>query len=507
MTPALTAIDRNSHMMRTVREKNAPYRLSGIRRISHARKRPLNLADFFGEVPANPELCEQIFRAFANIDERTDRTLTENEAFAHGVLAFIYMYPSVEMECALDQYAFPQATDEPSLAEGWNQLRAMRPRSGEEISHEECSDHHVVMCGAALDLSEEPVLLYTPDINSRYFSYQFIDAHANSFAYIGTRATQGREGIFAIVGPGWRGKLSKGLSWIQSLTPQNLLVGRMYVADRDEVPTAREIYYRSTLAPFSRFSKEIGNDLSILPPPIPRRSDLSGSKWFEIANRVLNDNPPPACENDMISLFAHLGLGPGFDFRAISLSPAVRSGLKRAIPVARSQISQYSENMGELVNGWRLTHLNRSIRETNYMERAAIAFQCLTQGSAEEIIYADCKTDLQGRLLSGSKRYLLRFAKSKEPPVKGFWSLTLGGSAIHSNIGSESSAANDGKSRLKYEIDGSLEIYVQAESPGLDRESNWLPSPQGKFSLKLRMYIPGDEVVSGVYQLPGVECL
>jgi len=90
--------------------------------------------------------------------------------------------------------------------------------------------------------------------------------------------------------------------------------------------------------------------------------------------------------------------------------------------------------------------------------------------------------------------------------VKGFWSLTLGGSAIHSNIGSESSAANDAKS-LKYEIDGSLEIYVQAESPGLDRERNWLPSPQGKFSLKLRMYIPGDEVVSGVYQLPGVECV
>jgi len=494
-------------MMRTIREKNTPYRLSGIRRISRARKRPLNLADFFGEVPANPELCEQIFRAFANIDERTERNLTENEAFAHGVLAFIYMYPAVEMKRALDQYAYPTEKEATNVADGWNQLRVMRSYSGGDPTCDGMPDNHTLMCGAALDVSKEPVLLYTPDVGNRYFSYQFIDAHANTFSYIGTRATQGREGIFAIVGPGWRGKLSKGLSWIQSLTPHNLMIGRIYVGDPDEVPIAREIYYRSTLAPLSCFAKEKGNDLSILPPlDSGKRVDLNGLKWFEYANRVLNENPPPACENDMISLFAHLGIGPGFDFRSALLSPAVRSGLKRAIPVAKSQINQYADNMGEIVNGWRLTHLNRSIRETNYIERAAIAFQCLTQGSAEEIIYAEGKTDLQGRLLSGSKRYVLRFEKGKEPPVKGFWSLTLRGVSIHSNFKNEIET-NSVRRRFRYEDDGSLEIYVQAESPGFEKESNWLPAPEGKFSLKLRMYIPGDEVVSGVYQLPFIQCL
>src|SRR5688572_1149413 len=264
----------------------------GTKEIFRERRKLPNLADFFGENPANPKLYEQIHRALVHLSRKRSGNLTENDAFAVGLLAYIYSYSIVEVERTLYKRTHLIEPAQFDYFDGWNKLNILTRFLPHDSYSSGRPNNDMFCCGAALDLSREPILLYTPDIGNRYFVYQFIDAHANSYAYAGTRATEGREGIYAIVGPGWRGKLPDHLHWIQSLTPHNLMIGRVYIENADEIPIAREIFARSTLAPLSEFEKEKGNKLQMhYPNEVAEPLELSGMKWFEFANRVLNDNP------------------------------------------------------------------------------------------------------------------------------------------------------------------------------------------------------------------------
>lgn len=493
--------------MKTSKEPKT-YRLDvGRKKASRKRRSLVNLSDFFGDNPAAPQLSEQIQRAVSNLNGRKKGNLTENDAFALGVLVYIYAYSIVEVERRLYNCTHLLESEQFDYFGDFNCLNILTPLFASDSHSIQCPSNDTLCCGAALDLSREPVLLYTPDIGDRYFVYQFIDAYANSYAYVGTRTTRGSEGVYAIIGPGWRGKLPENLHWIQSMTPHNLLIGRIFVENAGEIPLVRGIYGRSTLAPLSQFEKEKGNDLKIQYPfELSAPLDLSGLNWFEFANRVLNDNPPAADENDLIRLFARLGFGPGFDFQSAALSTNTRSGMERAIPVAQMKIILYAQTMGETINGWRLRRLNRDIRGTTYIERAAIAFESLTESPAEEILSAEACQDEDGNILNGAKNYVLRFEKDNEPPVKGFWSLTmynLPGHLMISNMLDRYSIRSR-QPELKRSADGSLEIYLQHENPGADTESNWLPAPEGDFLVVMRMYNPGEEVVGGFYNLPPI---
>jgi hypothetical protein len=497
--------------MKTLKEQNERYKFGvGTKEVFRERKRLFDLADFFGKSPANPQLCEQIHRALMNLSRNRRGNLTENDAFALGVLAYIYSYSIVEVERTLANCTHLIDLGQFDYFDGWNNLHILPTFLAPDSFSSHGQNNDTFCCGAALDLSREPVLLYTPDIGDRYFVYQFIDAHANSYAYAGTRATEGHEGIYAIVGPGWRGKLPDNLHWIQSMTPHNLMIGRIYIESSDEIPLAREIFSRSTLAPLSEFEKEKGNNLTIqYPCELAEPLEISGLKWFEFANCVLNENPPSADENDLIRLFARLGFGPGFDFQAQKMPSNVRFGMERAIPVAKSTIIHYARAMGETINGWRITLLNRNIRGTTYIERAAIAFERLAENSTEEVLCAEAYGDAEGIKLYGAESYVLRFEKGQEPPVRAFWSLTmydLPGRLMVSNSIDRYSVRNRTRG-LKRGTDGSLEIYLQKENPGEEKESNWLPAPEGDFFVVMRMYIPGEEIIGGHYRLPPIRRL
>ena len=492
--------------MRVLREQRIQYKpRDGTKEIFGERQKPINLADFFSENPDNQDLYKQIRRALEKLSKKSDGIITENDAFAISLLAFIYSYSIVEVERTLYNCTHLIEPGRFDYFDGWNKLNILTTCLTPNSLRSQRPNNDLYYCGAALDLSREPVLLYTPDIGKRYFAFQFIDAHANSYAYVGTRATEGKEGIYAIVGPGWRGKLPPNLHWIQSPTPHNLIVGRVYVEDDQESALAREIFARSTLAPLSEFEKEKGNKLEFhdarnFAEPL----DLSGLKWFEFANRVLNENPPSADENDLIRLFARLGFGPGFEFQAAALPSNVRFGMERAISVARTTINRYAQKMGKTINGWLFMPLNRNIRATTYIERAAIAFERLEENSAEEILCAEAFVDDEGKSLTGSEQYVLRFEKGQEPPVRAFWSLTMYDLPEHSLVSNpiDRYCLRSLSPDLVRGGDGSLEIYLQAESPGADKEANWLPAPEGDFFVAMRMYIPAELAISGQYRLP-----
>ena len=160
--------------------------------------------------------------------------------------------------------------------------------------------------------------------------------------------------------------------------------------------------------------------------------------------------------------------------------------------------------MGESINGWHISRPGCRLLESNYLERAAIARERLTEITVDEIFDAECFADSQGKLLIGSKKYVLRFEKRQEPPVNAFWLLTLYAKADQqlANDRNTHNSISSLSPRLKYGADGSIEIHVQNTDPGGDEAANWLRSPAGNFSLLLRMYLPGEEVISGWYKFP-----
>ena len=468
------------------------------------RMRPLSnrrsLVDFFGAFPENTDLNDLLIRTISNLRRSTQHALSENEAFAIGVLAYIYSFPAVEVGRTLHQLTAHGADQD---AVTWNRLQ-VEP-FGASLFHSACPDNDTVRAFAPLDLTHGPVLFSVPDAGDRYFSYQFIDAYSNVFASFSQASLERGRPMCAVVGPGWRGKLPDGLCWIQSLTRHNILIGRVFVGDSSEAGAAHDLFSRSTLAPLSAHEQDI--DIQMDASPSRQATiELSGLRWFEFANRVLNEDPPTASDNDLIELFACLGFGPGFDLAAGKLSANARSGLERAIGVAYDEIVRRAETMGGFVNGWHITLLNRRIAETTYLDRAAIAYQRLMDGSAEEVYCADCANDAHGASLNSGYDHLLRFEKGDLPRAKAFWSLTSfpvsgrKGRRPRSRFYSNSSRRNT----MRTGEDGSLTVLIKRDEPSDIDRTNWLPAPKGKFGLCLRIYGPSEGVRSETYQPPPV---
>jgi hypothetical protein len=216
---------------------------------------------------------------------------------------------------------------------------------------------------------------------------------------------------------------------------------------------------------------------------------------------LLLDNPPPRADAAILERFASIGLIAGQPFNP---SPDMALTLGKAKEHARWTLEQKAENLGEAVNGWRIVTRDIGTYGTDYLQRAAVAVFGLGANLPADAVYPATSVDVTGQPLDGHKSYVLHFQKDQIPPVNAFWSVTLydrDGYFVPNALGRY--AARD--SRLKKNSDGSIDIYLQAYSPGKDREANWLPAPKdAPFNLVLRMYWPKQPVVDGDYEPPGV---
>jgi hypothetical protein len=157
-------------------------------------------------------------------------------------------------------------------------------------------------------------------------------------------------------------------------------------------------------------------------------------------------------------------------------------------------------------NGWWLVNLDIGNFGTDYVLRAAVAKFGLGANSPVEAVYPSTFTDNQGQKLTGAHNYLIYFDKGQTPPVNAFWSITLynNKSYLAENPINRYSISQNTEG-LKYNPDGSLDIYIQHANPGTEKESNWLPAPGGEFNLVLREYNPQDAILKGEYQITPVQ--
>ncbi len=350
---------------------------------------------------------------------------------------------------------------------------------------------------AWLDLSVEPVVLEFPPIADRYFTFNYVDYFQNNENL--SNVTIGRAGgAFAFVGPGWKGPLPEKVNRVSVASNTVWIIGRTEVKGPDDVKIVNALQDSYSLTSLREWvagrRNTCGDNIYLEWPPYDVSNPLN---FFTLLNEGLKRNPPQGADLAMLGMFETLNIGPNKSFDPAKLDPATAAGLKRALEIGPQLLAaDFKGRVGKLVSGWNFTTNLESWRtpdtdQLDFLLRSAIAKEAQPGQNPSEALYPFAYNDADGKPLTGSDRYEVLFAKGGLPPVTAFWSVTLydaTGFVVENSIHRNQIGTYD---NLKPDADGSATIYIQRDSPGKDKEGNWLPAPGGPFNLALRLYNPG----------------
>lgn len=434
--------------------------------------------------------------------------VTPAEARAIAKEAYIYGYPMVDSYRILHAYFVDTAN--PEYRGRWNELfntaRVYTP--ADKAVQTPNSDTPYSMIG--LDLRAEPMVLTVPQIEKdRYFSIQLVDAYTFNFAYLGSRATGNNGGSFLIAGPDWSGETPKGITKvIRAETDLVLGIYRTQLFNPGDIENVKKVQAGYIAQPLSKF---LGVPAPAAPPAIQFIKPLSPAEQhdspelFEVLNFVLGFCPPPPSETDLLARFAKIGIGRSQTFEADKLSPEMRKAIEDGISDAwadfaalQKRIDAKQVTSGDLFG-------TREFLQNNYLYRMAAAILGIYGNSKHEAMYPIYAIDADGQKLDGSHRYTIRFAPGQLPPVNAFWSLTMYGlpvSLLVENPIDRYLLNSPMLPQFIRDADGGITLLIQNQSPGKDKEANWLPAPKGPFVVVMRLYWPKDEALSGTWTAP-----
>jgi hypothetical protein len=431
-------------------------------------------------------------------NETTSSTARESDTQL-ATDAYVWGYPLVVTERTLQSLAalVPE-----------NHLTMQPARSGLNSRTIVAPNTDTLYAVAPLDLRGEPYVLTVPAIHDRYYSFQLISAYTDSFAYIGTRATGGRAGRWAITPPGWHGTLPAGITRLASPTPQLLVLGRFLVTDDADVARVHALGRNIALEPLSTIT---GAAPASSPPPIgqtagtPQSVAAAGAAFFDQLGDALAINPPTdPQELRTLQRFAAIGIGPGRHPTVQVGEARVRAALAAGVRAGAAEIATAATKSIHTVNGWGV-NLDIGTYGHDARTRAVVADVGWGANVPQEAVYAHSGHDAAGTQYRGSHRYVLHFARGELPPVNAFWSVTMyGPDHFFTANPINRYAIGDRTSGLQFGTDGSLDIYIQHDPPA-GHEANWLPAPAGRFELTLRLYLPKSSVLDGRYVYPKVE--
>lgn len=455
---------------------------------------------------AAPLLAQQATPAPAAAQQADWR---ETWAYNLGLQAVVYGYPIVKnMTVRYGMIEKPSGQADMPLNTWFHSRRASD--ATDKVHSSVTPD--LLYSAAWYDLRKEPVVLTVPADGGSYYSVQFMEMYSDIFAYLGTRETGGKAGSWLLVGPDWKGDAPAGVSGvIRSPTPTGMLLLRVGFAERDKLGGAHALQDGVGIAPLS---KRLSGDKSpetareVIDPVAPGTSPLP---FFASLNRGLTENPPPADDAALMAQFASVGIGPGLGDDFSKLDPATRKGLQRAMIDGLAFLRQVSVAGGNAkkVNGWAYGQMNwgRTARTHDFLTRSANqSFSGMQEHWIEEVVKLRAHHDGDGQLLDGSKAsYTIHFSREQIPEAKSFWSVTVYNSEYDladNPIGRYALGSHD--KAMRYDKDGGLTLYLQADPPTKKLSGNWLPIPRGPFNLFLRAYLPGEALMRQDYVPPAV---
>ncbi len=430
-----------------------------------------------------------------------------------ATVAYIWGFPLVTME---RQFNFMTSPNVPlGIGRGpANTLACARDLINASFTDVVSPNSDTLYCQTQFDLKKEPVVLVVPSINDRYYSFQFLDAYTNDYAYVGTRATGGTGGTYLVAGPEWNGKVPDGMTKIWSPTNLAWLINRILVKGPDDVPNVHAIQDKIIVKPLSSFlaketallSEVTSVDASKEVPigPQPNLISPTGIKIYDEIGASMIGNPLNPPDPVLVTKIASLGIGPGKE-PSKNANDTIKAALQTGITEGQKLIDAKGASTGTVVNGW-LVNTQGGVFGTDYLLRALITQRSLGQNIAQEALYPNTYTDSEGKSLNGTNKYLIHFDPGQTPPVDGFWSITMyNDKALFVDNAINRYSIGTYTEGLKNNTDGSLEIYIQHDNPGKDKESNWLPAPEEEFRLSLRMYLPQESILNGTWIYPTIQ--
>jgi hypothetical protein len=439
--------------------------------------------------------------------------ISPDYARAIGRFAYVWGWPLVNMYNRQKLFAM---APHPGLLGGvlpvapLNQLTMLSAYLDPKQRFVTSPNQDVVYGAGFLALDREPVVVQVPDFGNRFWVYQIVDQRTDSFARLGKQYGT-RPGFYLLAGPHWKGETPKGVNAVyRSSTNLGAVFPRVFMDDTAEDHEAIQALVDQVVAyPLSKFSGKMQiTDWSEAPTiDNPSAGGDKETQWvnpevfFDQLPQVMKDVPPLPGEEGLYASIKQV-------LDAATKDPVVRTALREcAIETEKNCIDdvfEFRNNGVDAGNGWR-TQENAARFGYDYFQRTATAKGNMFSNVPEETKYFGADFDSKGERLNGSKSYVVTFLKGSLPPVSGFWSLTLYNEQhfFHPNTLGRFSLGTKSR-QLAKNADGGLTIHVQAQNPGGDKESNWLPAPDGNFSLYIRAYWPDQSIVSDSWLPPTI---
>jgi hypothetical protein len=437
--------------------------------------------------------------------------INPQDALDFGIEAYVYLYPLVTMDVTRRLMTNMPPGKMPGFGPA-NMFHHMRAFPDANFKAVVRPNFDTLYSSAWVDVTAEPMILTVPDTQGRYYLLPMLDMYSDVFASPGARTSGTAAGTFAIVPAGWAGTLPDGIQRIDAPTPYVWIIGRTQTngpADYAHVHTIQDGYQ---LTPLSRWPNpaeavEYKPDptVDMKTPPLDQVNNMPAKEFFTYGVELMRLHTPHLTDWSQIARRKLIGIHPGQKFEWDQLDPVVQDALSQAPAAALQSMKAKTPTMAKVVNGWQMNTDTMGVYGDSYLKRAIIAMVGLGANQAVDAIYPMSLVDSDGKPYNGSSQYVMHFGKDELPPVGAFWSITLYDDAGFQCANEINRFAIGDRDALKYNPDGSLDIYFQHANPGGDKTANWLPAPAGSFNLTMRLYAPRSQVLDGRWNPPAVK--
>lgn len=435
---------------------------------------------------------------------------TEEEAHAIGVEAYLYLYSLVTMD--LTRLQFTNVEEIGDFKGPMNVFVNVPAYPTAEMKTVVRPNFDTLYSSAWLDLTKEPVIVSVPDTKGRYYLLPMLDMWTDVFASPGWRTTGTEAQTFLVTPPGWAGTVPNGVTQIKASTPYVWIIGRIKTDGPADYDAVHKIQGALKIVPLSQMgdddwkpaAKQIDPDIDMKTPPKEQVDKMPAAAFFAYASELLKLHPPHFTDQPILARMKRIGIEPGKSFDFESLDPAVRKGLESAPEAAQKLMEWKLPTLARVVNFWSLNTDTMGVYGNYYLKRAIVTQLGLGANVPQDAVYPLNIGDKDGKPLDGANDYVIHFDKADLPPVNAFWSITLYDPQGFQVANSLDRFAVSNWMPFKYNPDGSLDLYFQHESPGKDKEANWLPAPKGPFNLTMRLYAPKSDALTGKWNPPPV---
>ncbi len=427
--------------------------------------------------------------------------------------AYIYGYPLVTME--MTRRVMTNTAKAGGLHAPMGQFARARSFPDSSFRDVTAPNADTLYTVAWLELSHEAYIFSIPDSNGRYYVMPILDAFSNVFQVPGKRTTGTRAQKYALTGPGWKGTLPAGVTEYKSPTNLVWILGRTYCTGTpQDYKDVHAFQDQLSLVPLSSYGKAYTAPDGHVNPKIDMHTAvreqvnrMDGAEFFKLMTELMKQNPPAAADAPMVNRMAKIGIVPGEEFDIGKYEATVAAAIKEVPKTALERIKGHTDAIGYMKNGWVISKRG-GIYGTDYLLRATVALVGLGANRPLDAIYPMAERSVDGAAFSGAGRYVIHFDKGELPPVNAFWSLTMYNGELFFVANPLNRYALSQRDKLKFNPDGSVDLYLQADNPGYEKAANWLPAPRDKFVLMMRLYWPKEtppSILDGIWNPPPVK--